>query len=139
MKSWHPRELLYTATGVLFLSGVLASVFAQDPGDSNPGKEDSAREKSIREQDIYIPYDKLRQVFEKHGRGVFLPYDKFQELWKAAQDKNPPTTTVKPPVGWVITEIENNATVEKDVVRVAAKVKIELLFPICRSTRLKAG
>jgi hypothetical protein len=105
----------------------LASVFAQDPGDSNPGKEDSAREKSIREQDIYIPYDKLRQVFEKHGRGVFLPYDKFQELWKAAQDKNPPTTTVKPPVGWVITEIENNSTVEKDVVRVAAKVKIELL------------
>ena len=99
-------------------------------GRIRPGKakEDAAaQEKSIREQDIYIPYDKLRQVFEKHGRGVFLPYDKFQELWKAAQDKTQPAAEIKPPVGAVITEIENEATVEKDVVRVKAKVKIELL------------
>ena len=99
-------------------------------GSIRPGKgkdEAAEQEKSIREQDIYIPYDKLRQVFEKHGRGVFLPYDKFQELWKAAQDKTQPAAEVKPPVGAVITEIENEATVEKDVVRVKAKVKIDLL------------
>ena len=34
---------------------------------------------------------------------------------------------MKPPVGALITEIENVATVEKDVVRVKAKVKIEVL------------
>ena len=27
----------------------------------------------LREQSIYIPYEKLRKVFEQHGRGVFLP------------------------------------------------------------------
>ena len=81
----------------------------------------------ILEQDIYIPYEKLRQVFEKHGRGVFLPYEKFQELWQAAQDKTRPAAEAKPPVGALITEIENEATVEKDVVRVKAKVKIEVL------------
>ena len=37
--------------------------------------------KPLREQSIYIPYSKLRAVFEKEGRGVFLPYEKFQELW----------------------------------------------------------
>ena len=45
----------------------------------------SADDKPLREQTIYIPYDKLRQVFEQSGRGVFLPYDKFQELWLAAR------------------------------------------------------
>ena len=43
----------------------------------------------VRETSIYIPYTKLRALFEKDGRGVFIPYEKFQELWKAAQDKLP--------------------------------------------------
>mgnify|MGYP003512945731 CR=1 FL=1 len=41
-------------------------------------------EKPAKEQTIYIPYTKLRQIFEKEGRGVFVPYDEFQRLWKAA-------------------------------------------------------
>jgi autotransporter-associated beta strand protein len=89
--------------------------------------DDKKADRKILEQDIYIPYEKLRQVFEKQGRGVFLPYEKFQELWRAAQDKTQPAAEVKPPVGALITEIENSATVEKDVVRVKARVKIEVL------------
>ncbi len=58
---------------------------------------------------------------------MFLPYEKFQELWQAAQDKTRPAAEPKPPVGALITEIDNEATVEKDVVRVKAKVKIEVL------------
>ncbi|HEV3022742.1 MAG TPA: hypothetical protein VGX76_09745, partial [Pirellulales bacterium] len=85
------------------------------------------KENSLREQDIYIPYDKLRSVFEKHGRGVYLPYEKFEELWKAAQDKTRPAAPPRPPVGAVITEIENEATVAKDVVQVTAHLKIDLL------------
>ena len=84
-------------------------------------------EKSLREQDIYIPYDKLRQVFEKHGRGVFLPYEKFEELWRAAQERSRPDGKPRPPVDAVITEIDNEAAVAKDVVRVKAAVKIDLL------------
>jgi len=84
-------------------------------------------DRSLREQQIYIPYEKLRGVFEKHGRGVFLPYEKFEELWKAAQDKTRRAAEILPPVGAVITEIENEATVAKDVVQVTAHLKIDLL------------
>ncbi len=88
---------------------------------------DAKTDRSLREQEIYIPYEKLRGVFEKHGRGVFLPYEKFEELWKAAQDKTRPAAEARPPVGAVITEIENEAVVAKDVVQVTAHVKIDLL------------
>ncbi len=87
----------------------------------------AAADRSLREQEIYIPYEKLRQVFEKHGRGVFLPYEKFDELWRAAQDRTRPAAKPRPPVGAVITETENEATVAKDVVQVSAQVKIDLL------------
>ena len=96
---------------------------AKDGADSAGSRDD----KSLREQDIYIPYDKLRQVFEKHGRGVFLPYEKFEELWRTAQEKNRPDVKPQPPVDAVITEIDNEAAVAKDVVRVKAAVKIDLL------------
>ena len=91
------RWLPVVAVGVLFSLAFVQNAFSQDSPDAAKSKDDAAaQEKSIREQDIYIPYDKLRQVFEKHGRGVFLPYDKFQELWKAAQDKTQPAAEVKP-------------------------------------------
>jgi hypothetical protein len=76
-----------------------------------PTGADRREEEAVREQSIYIPYEKLRQVFEKHGRGVFLPYEKFQELWQAARDQTRPPAEQKPPVGALITEIENEATV----------------------------
>jgi hypothetical protein len=107
--------------GWIFVVGATSAAFAQQAAES------SADEKSIREQDVYIPYEKLRRVFEKQGRGVFLPYEKFQELWKAARDKTQSAPEAGPPVGAVVTEIDNEATAEKDVVRVKAKIKIELL------------
>jgi hypothetical protein len=95
---------------------------------AQPAAVDEAdREKVLREQTIYIPYEKLRRVFEKEGRGVFLPYEKFQELWRAAQDKGRPAAEPRPPVGSLILESDNEATVAKDVVRVRARLKLEIL------------
>jgi hypothetical protein len=110
-------------------AGQPAGAGAAAGGESaaRPAATDGRGDKSLREQDIYIPYEKLRQVFEKHGRGVFLPYEKFEELWQAAQDKTRPAAEPRPPVGAVITEIENEAVVAKDVVRVKARVTIDLL------------
>ncbi|MBN1908403.1 MAG: hypothetical protein JW818_01575, partial [Pirellulales bacterium] len=96
-----------------------------DSGGNGPDKKKESR--IIREQSIYIPYEKLRKVFEKQGRGVFLPYEQFQELWKAAREKTKPEGEAKPPVGAILAEVENEATVAKEVVRVKAKVKIEVL------------
>ena len=95
------------------------------PADKPDASEE--KDRSLREQSIYIPYEKLRKVFEKDGRGVFLPYEKFRELWQAAQDKKLAVPEPKPPVGALITEIDNQATVAKDVVRVRAVMKIEVL------------
>ncbi len=134
-------RLLPSALAVSLLFWVLpAAPAADDSGRDEPGAgagetsakaeappQDARNGKSLREQDIYIPYDKLRQVFERHGRGVFLPYEEFEALWRAAQEKTRPAAGVRPPVGAVITEIENEATVAKDVVRVKATVKIDLL------------
>jgi len=81
----------------------------------------------VREESIYIPYTKLREVFEKEGRGVFLPYEKFQALWQAARDKTAAPAEAKPPVDALITEVENKATVSKDVLKVSAVARIEVL------------
>ena len=54
---------------------------ANDPAANDPVANDAAAavpSTPLREQSIYIPYNKLREVFEQQGRGVFLPYDKFQ-------------------------------------------------------------
>jgi len=88
---------------------------------------DEAEAKPLREQSIYIPYEKLRKVFEKEGRGVFLPYEKFQALWKAARAGTAPPPEVKPPVDALVTEVSAVATVSEGVVTVEATVGIEVL------------
>jgi hypothetical protein len=119
------RRLLGTMVllGMAVFSSARSGLSQTPPAET--AKADA--EQVIREQSIYIPYEKLRQVFEKQGRGVFLPYEKFQELWQAAREKTRPAAEAKPPVGALISEIDNEATVEKDVVRVQARLKIEVL------------
>ena len=51
-----------------------------------------------REQTIYVPYEKLREVFEKPGRGVFLSYEEFQKLWKSARATQAPVIDNKAPL-----------------------------------------
>ena len=138
--SWKSRVLLPTSAVLSLLTIASAALGAdpsaakktdptvvKNPAKAGPDATDGPADKSLREQDIYIPYDKLRQVFEKHGRGVFLPYEKFDQLWRTAQEKSRPDVKPQPPVDAVITEIDNEATVAKDVVRVKAAVKIDLL------------
>ena len=117
------RLMVGTFLGIVLLSAARA-VTAEEPPAPDANKDQPA---VLREQTIYIPYEKLRKVFEKEGRGVFLPYEKFRELWEAAREKTEPAVGPKPPVGAVITEAEHEATVSKDVVSVKAVLKIDLL------------
>ena len=92
------------------------------------GNQDASdKEDSLNEQTIYIPYDKLREVFERDGRGVFLPYEKFQQLWEQARSNQPKKTDTGPPLGALITDIESVATLGTEIVNVDAVIKIELL------------
>ena len=107
------------------LSGLAASALGQEA--PVPAKPAAAPAAPIRELSIYIPYTKLRALFEKDGRGVFIPYEKFQELLKAAQSAAAKLPEIKPPVGGLITSVESEATIGRDVVLVKATLSIELL------------
>ena len=80
-----------------------------------------------KEQTIYVPYDKLQDVFERQGRGVFIPYEKFQELWQAARTNAKVLTPPVLPVEALIVEVDSEAQVEKEVVRVSSRLTIEVL------------
>ena len=124
---------------VFFLSHVaLSSAAAQDESTADTTAAEKDDNDGIREQTIYIPYEKLRETFEKKGRGVFLPYEKFQELWTAARDKQTPLVDTQSPVKSLITEVDNKAVVANDVVRVEALVKIDLLVKGCRGSPIRA-
>lgn len=108
-------------TALLGLSWPVAH--AQTTNNPKPDSPDATGEQV---QTVYIPYTKLREVFEKDGRGVFLPHAEFQKLWDAAHAKPTPVDQA-PPVDAIITEIDNVAAIEKDVVQVSATLTIELL------------
>src|SRR5438105_1651634 len=111
----------------LVLLLLLAAPAALAQETAKPPEQSSSEDKPAREQTIYIPYAKLRQIFEKEGRGVFVPYDEFQRLWKAAQNAAKKIEDHKPPIAALIAEIESEATVSRDVMTVSAKLQIEVL------------
>jgi len=115
-------------------AAVIASLMLAMPGTATRGTERPARaEKNAsqgerpREQSIYVPYDKLWQVFEKKGRGVFLPYEEFLELWRAADSRMAPTLESKPPLNALITAFSAEARVSEDVVTFDAEIQVEVL------------
>ena len=121
-----PRLFCRYVLIVLLLAAPLAP--AQEPAQPMPRPAASELDvKPAREQTIYIPYTKLRQIFEKEGRGVFVPYDEFQRLWKAAQAAAKKIEEYKPPVSTLIAEIDSRATVSRDVMTVEAKLQIDVL------------
>ncbi|MDR2755402.1 MAG: hypothetical protein LBC20_06815 [Planctomycetaceae bacterium] len=89
--------------------------------------EKNVNEKIVTEKTVYIPYEKLRNIFEQPGRGVFVPYDEFKTLWDAARSQQPVKSSESIPVGAMITETSNTATITDEVVRVESTISIELL------------
>ena len=69
---------------VWLLSPVARGQDAPKPPEPTPEQIAAAEGKQpLREQTIYIPYAKLRSLFEKEGRGVFVPYEQFQQLMES--------------------------------------------------------
>ncbi len=109
---------------VYFLAAAIAPIAAQEPPAAPATAEDPP---PLREQTVYVPYDKLRETFEKTGRGVFIPYARFEQLWKAAREAERKPIDVRPPTPALIAEADSDATVGKEVMRVVARLKIEVL------------
>ena len=96
----------------LLISAISVVGLAQEPKDGDVQPD------SINEQTIYVPYEKLREVFERDGRGVFLPYDKFQKLWSQARQNHPKKADLTAPLGALITDIENTATLGLSLIHI---------------------
>ncbi len=127
--SSQPRSIriLFWSLAVFVAALILPTAYAAGGSAAVGVASRPADTQVFTEQSIYIPYEKLREVFEKQGRGVFLPYEEFEKLWRAARAGTKPPPEVGPPVDALITEASHDAVVTKDVVRVTASLKIELL------------
>ena len=125
----QPRRTCFVLACLLtswWAAASLSAVSADRQPDKPPATA-PADDRTFTEQSIYIPYDKLRDVFERQGRGVFLPYEEFTRLWQTAREKTKPTVEAGPPIDALISEASHEATVAKDVVQVVATLKVELL------------
>ena len=100
------------------------------------------------EKNIYLPYERLWEIFEKDQRGVFLPYAEFQQLWQRAYGQPDPEAP-KPPAPALITAIRGDMTVLEQNARVTVTLSIDLyergwlLLPLalpgCAVTRAVIG
>ncbi|MGI5924193.1 MAG: hypothetical protein ACOX9E_09640 [Lentisphaeria bacterium] len=77
------------------------------------------------EKNIYLPYERLWEIFEKDQRGVFLPYAEFQQLWQRAYGQPDPEKP-KPPAPALITAIRGDMTVLEHNVRSSVTLSIDL-------------
>ncbi len=74
---------------------------------------------------VYVPYEKLRSVFEADKQGVFLPYDEFQRLWRAAQQS--PAAVGKAPAPYLISSARFVGKVDTELARMQLELVVDIL------------
>jgi hypothetical protein len=92
------------------------------PDDKAAGGQKPDREEHV----IYVPYQKLPEVFEKEGASVLLPYAQFLQLWAGMQRPLIPIP-IKPPVPGLISRASYAGAVDGDLVRLKATYTVEVL------------
>jgi len=107
------KNLLAT---LCLLYSISPAAFAQSPSPTPVTQERS----------IYLPYEKLEQIFENEGRGVFLPYKEFLDMWNKV---NLPEAVKKstPPVDGILASAHYTGKVSGEVVTLQAKLDFEAL------------
>lgn len=91
------------------------------PGAYQPGEKPPLRQEHI----IYLPFERLRDVFENEDSSIVLPYAQFLEMWnRLVQPDQPPA---QPPVGGVITRADYVGSVRGDLAHLEATLDVEVL------------
>ena len=112
---------------LLSLIVAAAGAAAQEPPAPPAATPAPAEPKTVvKERSIYIPFDKLEQVFEKQERGVFLPYREFLDMWNKL---NLPESLrpAPPPVEGVLSAAAYEGRVDKEVASIKASLSFEAL------------
>lgn len=114
-EKWRVSLLLLPAFLALFSKG-----YGQTP---TPLPSPSPTPTST-EQTIYVPFEKLEDVFENQERGVFLPYREFLELWNKVNlpDK---IKTAEPPVDGVLAAGHYSGRVTDKTAVITASLQME--------------
>ena len=75
---------------------------------------------------VYVPYDELKNVFEKEDQGVFLPFKEFERLWRAAQHKPTAAVAAESPFEYLVSIARFRGDVQGEL----AVLKLELTVDI---------
>jgi len=74
---------------------------------------------------VYIPYEKLKDVFESEKQGVFLPYADFQKLW--AEARGAPAGAVESPLGYLISTARFTGTVSGKLAEMNLLLTVDIM------------
>ena len=74
---------------------------------------------------VYVPYEELKDVFEKEQQGVFLPYKEFQKLWRAAQGR--PAGISEAPFEYLISAARFKGKVKEELATLRLRLTIDIL------------
>ncbi|QDU38171.1 hypothetical protein Mal4_24940 [Maioricimonas rarisocia] len=94
-----------------------------EPDETTNGGQNGAAATSNEQSAIYIPYDRLGEVFEDLNSTVVLPYAEYLKLWRAGQ----PHATDGGKVDAVITRSAYTVTIDEDVARIQAELTVNVL------------
>ena len=98
----------------------------QAPRVKGPGAGESETESPLRQEHvIYLPFEKLRDVFEDEDSSIVLPYSQFLEMWNRLIEPDEPVK--QPPVNGVITRADYVGSVKGELAHLKATLDVEVL------------
>ena len=98
----------------------------QPPAERPSGPAESAAQRPLpQEHVIYLPFEKLRDVFEDEDSSIVLPYAQFLEMWNRLVQ--PDQAPIRPPVNGVITRADYVGSVKGELVHLEATLGVEVL------------
>jgi len=86
---------------------------------------DKPEEQGSQGAKVYVPYDKLKSVFEKEDQGVFLPYKEFEKLWRAAQSK--PAAVREAPFEYLVSMSRFRGEIQGELAVLRLEVTVDIL------------
>jgi hypothetical protein len=89
--------------------------------ETEEGTESNLRQEHV----IYLPFEKLSDVFEEGESSIVLPYAQFLEMWN--QLIQPEPQPPKPPVGGIITRADYTGEVRGELVHLETTLDVEVL------------
>jgi hypothetical protein len=93
-------------------------------GDGH-GDRPAALSELRQEHIIYLPFEKLSEVFGQEDASILLPYAKYLEMWNRLTRPEP--LAIEPPVEGVIARADYAGAVRGDLVHLEATLAVEVL------------